>query len=247
MNTNNRIDILNRDQLLNLIDQRHSIRRYRTDPIKPEHVEILCEVIDRCNDLGHLKMELRLNDPTPFRSWLSHYGLFSNVQNYIALIGLNAEDLDDRIGYYGELVVLQATALGLGTCWVAGTYDKRQSRVSLSPEEKLIAVIAIGYPQQTGSSRKTKPISELSRSVEPSPAWFEQGMMAVQKAPTALNQQRFLFVNDGERITASAGKGAYPEVGLGIAKLHFEIGAGALFFGYPCLNLPLKADYRGEK
>ena len=233
-----RIEAMSPSQLMTVINHRHSIRRYRLDPLDDERLDVLRSVIERCNALGHLKMELRLNDPDPFRSWLSHYGMFTHVQHYIALIGEKASDLEERIGYYGEAVILQATALGLGTCWVAGTYDKRQSRVNLSSSDELIGVITIGFAKHPGSSRKTKSVVELSQSVEPMPAWFEQGMRAVQKAPTAMNQQKFQFITDGTNVWAKPGLGFYTKLDLGIAKLHFEIGAGALFFGYPLLSLP---------
>ena len=55
---------------------------------------------------------------------MAHYGKFSGVQNYIALIGRKNNDLDEKIGYYGERLALVAQTLGLNTCWVALTFGK---------------------------------------------------------------------------------------------------------------------------
>lgn len=226
------------EERMTLIAKRRSIRRYAPDPIDPNHIAQLNEIIDRCNQLGHLKMTLRLDEPEPFNHWLAHYGFLTGVRHYIALVGERQDDLEERIGYFGEFVVLQATALGLGTCWIAGTYNKQKSRVSLSSEETLVAVITIGIPAHPGVHRKTKSIAQLSRSPEPMPEWFGMGMKAVQLAPTAMNQQKFRFETDGTSVNTNAGIGFYTALDLGIAKLHFEIGSGLNVFGYPLLSFP---------
>ncbi len=223
---------------MSLIAKRRSIRRYQPEPIDPQHLLVLNEVIDRCNRLGHLTMTLRLDDPEPFNHWLAHYGNLRGVRHYVALVGQPSDDLEERIGYYGELLVLQATALGLGTCWIAGTYNKSKSRVNLNASETLVGVIAIGIPAHPGVQRRTKSVAQLSRYPKPMPPWFGEGMKAVQMAPTAMNQQKFRFETDGTTVKAHAGIGFYTALDLGIAKLHFEIGSDRSVFGYPLLSFP---------
>ena len=58
------------------------------------------------------------------------------------------------------------------------------------------------------------------------PDWFKSGVEAALLAPTAMNQQKFLFSFDGNRVSAKAGMGFYAKVDLGIVKYHFEVGAG---------------------
>jgi hypothetical protein len=87
-------------------------------------------------------------------------------------------------------------------------------------------VIAIGYGETNGVSHKTKPIEELCSVNGDMPDWFRCGMEAVQLAPTAINQQKFRFELNGNSVKAIAGSGFYTKVDLGIAKYHFEIGAG---------------------
>lgn len=55
---------------------------------------------------------------------MAHYGKFSGVTNYIAMIGRKSSELGEKCGYYGERLVLKAQELGLNTCWVAMTYSK---------------------------------------------------------------------------------------------------------------------------
>ena len=58
------------------------------------------------------------------------------------------------------------------------------------------------------------------------PDWFGRGVEAALLAPTAMNQQKFLFTLDGSKVSSKAGMGFYTKLDLGIVKYHFEIGAG---------------------
>lgn len=62
------------------------------------------------------------------------------------------------------------------------------------------------------------------------PDWFKCGVEAALLAPTAMNQQKFKFTYDNGAVHAKAGVGFYSKIDLGIAKYHFELGAGKKFF-----------------
>lgn len=160
---------------------------------------------------------------------MAHYGKFSGVRNYIVLAGKKSPDLEERCGYYGEKIVLHAQTLGLNTCWVAMTYSKGKAKFQLNADEKLCLVIAIGYGKTSGIAHTSKPREAVMRANTP-PDWFLQGIDAVLLAPTAMNQQKFTFTLDGNKVTAKAGMGFYSKIDLGIAKCHFELGAGAQHF-----------------
>ena len=66
------------------------------------------------------------------------------------------------------------------------------------------------------------------------PDWFKNGMEAVLLAPTAMNQQKFLFTLNGNQVSAKAGIGFYSQIDLGIVKYHFEVGAGKSYFDWAC-------------
>lgn len=53
-----------------------------------------------------------------------------------------------------------------------------------------------------------------------------KGIEAALLAPTALNQQKFVFSLENDKVSAKAGLGFYSKIDLGIAKYHFELGAG---------------------
>lgn len=212
--------------IIQAIEQRHAVRSYIDKKIEPEKVSELNEEIEKCNRLGNLHIQLVTDEPKAFSGFMAHYGKFNNVQNYIALIGKKSKDLDERIGYYGERLAIKAQQLGLNTCWVAATYKKRKCKCTIESGEKIVCVLALGYGETQGVPHKSKPMEELCRVDSKMTDWFEKGMHCAMLAPTAMNQQKFLFTYDGKSLKLEALKGAYTKLDLGIVTYHFEVGSG---------------------
>ena len=204
---------------------RHSVRSYTDKKIEGEVKENLEAFIQQCNREGDLHMQLIVDEPECFSTMMAHYGKFSNVKNYIAVVGKKSADLDERCGYYGEKVVLHAQSLGLNTCWVALTFSKSKAVFKVDGGEKLCLVIALGYGETAGVSHKSKSVQDVSDAHE-MPQWFKKGVEAALLAPTAMNQQKFTFHLDGNEVHAKAGLGFYAKIDLGIVKYHFEAIAG---------------------
>lgn len=215
--------------VLQAMKERHSVRSYTDRPIEGRIKDDLSSYIDDCNRDGQLHIQLVLDEPHAFDGFMAHYGKFVGVKNYIVLAGKKSPDLEERCGYYGEKIVLHAQTLGLNTCWVAMTYSKGKAKFQLNADEKLCLVIAIGYGKMSGTAHTSKPREAVMRANTP-PDWFLQGIDAALLAPTAMNQQKFTFTLDGNKVTAKAGMGFYSKIDLGIAKCHFELGAGAQHF-----------------
>lgn len=218
-------------ELIEAMKARHSVRSYEEREIDGTVKEELLSFIEQCNRESGLHMQLVLNEPQAFDSFMAHYGKFSGVRNYIALIGKKDAGLDEKCGYYGEKVVLKAQQLGLNTCWVAMTYRKIKTAFQMHTGEKLCVVIAVGYGKDQGVAHRSKARENVMKADGIIPGWFEAGVDAALLAPTAMNQQKFVFSLDGgNQVTAKAGKGFYTKLDLGIVKYHFEIGAGVDHF-----------------
>ena len=212
-------------ELKKAMEARHSVRAYLDKPIETELCERLRETTETSNREGGLHFQLVTGEPKAFGGLMAHYGKFSGVKNYVALIGKKSGDLQEKVGYYGERVALTAQALGLNTCWVALTYKKVKTAYTVGKGEKLCCVLAFGYGETQGVPHKSKSAEEVSAAEDP-PAWFAEGVRAALLAPTAMNQQKFRFALRGDAVEAATGKGFYAKIDLGIAKLHFELGAG---------------------
>ncbi len=215
------------------IDARHSVRAYREQPLTEEIVKLLKGKIDQLNREGRLHIQLIQNEPRAFQGTLAKYGKFRGVNNYIVMAGKKSDDLDERVGYYGEYLVLFAQTLGLNTCWVGLSYSKIPGTYVLNEGERIACYIAIGYGETQGVSHKIKTVEQVSNASGITPSWFKKGVEAALLAPTAVNQQKFFFEyvgmsNNRHQVRAKKGFSmiGYTQMDLGIAKYHFEVGAG---------------------
>ena len=215
------------------IEARHSIRAYKDLPLSEEIVKLLEDELVKLNNEVQLHIQLICNEPKAFQGTMAKYGKFRNANNYLVMAGKKAEDLDERIGYYGEHLVLLAQTLGLNTCWVGLSYSKVPGTYVLEEGEKIACYIAIGYGETQGVGHKIKTVEQVSNASDITPSWFKKGVEAALLAPTAVNQQKFSFEHVGVKnnchlIRAKKGFSmiGYTKMDLGIAKFHFEIGAG---------------------
>ena len=220
--------------LLEAIQARHSVRKYKDEPIPEEVLAVLRNKVWEVNREAGLHVQLVTGEPKAF-SGLICYGTFSGVTNYFVMAGKKGENLDEKIGYYGEQLVLLAQTLGLNTCWAGVSYSKIPGTYELEDGEKIGCYIALGYGQTHGSGHKVKDTREVSNASDLTPKWFKKGVDAALLAPTAVNQQKFyleyLGFRDYSKVPKVAAKPVFSMIGygkmdLGIVKYHFEIGAG---------------------
>ena len=212
--------------IMSAMRERHSVRAYLDRPIESETQMQLQAFIDELREKSGLNIQMVLDEPTAFSGTLAHYGSFKNCKNYFVICSENGRD--EEIGYFGEMLVLRAQQLGLNTCWVALTYNKRRVKVKCAKGEKIQIVIAVGYGEHRGAPHKNKAIeSQCSYPGDEMPAWFASAMKAARMAPTAVNQQKFHFtLLDEHHVHAKHMLGPCAKMDLGIVKYHFELGAG---------------------
>ena len=210
--------------LMEAIRRRHAVRQYTDRPLPPEVLAALMEETVACNRESGLHIQLVHDEPEAFQGFMAHYGKFRGVRNYLAFVG--PKDSDEKIGYYGERLVLKATQLGLDSCWVAISFRKGKCPVTVSGGEKLVCVASLGYGETHGVPHKSKPLEAVCKADRELPDWFRSGVEAALLAPTAMNQQKFLLTLEGDAVKAESTGGFYSKVDLGIVKYHFEAGAG---------------------
>lgn len=235
------------------IDNRISRRTYNNKPLDKGQTEILKNLIAKMNSKYSLNIQIIIANGDAFSKLSKSYGMFFGVQNYIAMIGkANDKNLMEKIGLAGEEIVLNATSIGLGTCWVGATFNKKMCKCILSESESIVCVIPIGKNPDTQTfkeklirkamHRSTKKVNELITSDVQLPLWVAKCMVAVQKAPSAMNKQPVKFSYKNGELTASVDNpNGYQAIDLGIAKYHFscasgigefELGNGAVFKQY---------------
>ena len=209
---------------MEIIKARHSVRQYEDRMIEPKLCAQLHEYATTLNKESGLNIQLITNEPKCFNSLMAHYGRFSGVSNYIAIVGRKGDDTEEKVGYYGEQLVLKAQELGLNTCWVALTHGK--STAVIGNGEKLYIIISVGYGKSAGVAHKSKDITKLAVLSDDDPQWYIDGVQAALLAPTAVNQQKFMIERVDEEARITAPKGMLTLMDLGIVKCHFELASG---------------------
>ena len=208
-------------ELMELIRQRHSVRRYLDKPLAADVRDRLEAYVDFCNKESGLHIQLLCNEPAGFSRTFSH------CANYLVFAGQRGQGLEERCGYYGEKILLIAQALGLRSCWAGLSHAKRAKAYTLEDGEVFVIAAALGYGENDGKERKSKSFEEVTKIRGEIPDWFRAGVEAALLAPTAMNRQAFtLELQKDGAVRLRYSLGPFYQVDTGIVKLHVEIGAG---------------------
>jgi len=217
-------------EILDAIEKRHAVRKFDDKKLEPNLILKLQEYINRLNVEGDINMQFILDNAKGFSSFDKTYGNFEGVNNYVCMIAnKNDQNAAEKLGYYGGLFMLHAVSMGLGTCWVGGSFNKKRPYL-LNDNDKFVCLMVIGNLKDghEPTKRRTKSEEQLYESHEEVPVWFLQGIRAVQKAPSALNRQKIKFYYKNGEVSCSTEETQAHLIGidLGVAKLYFELGAG---------------------
>lgn len=206
------------------IRERHSVRNYLSTPISQFKMEKLKNKIAECNAIGNLHLQFVEEAGNTFNRLMNKAMGLGSAPSVIACVGPDDETLDERIGYYGEKIVLYAQTLGLNTCW-AGTFNAKKVKADIKEGERLSIVIAIGEGANQGKQHPSKSPEKVIKGKKEKPYWFNFGVELALLAPTAVNQQKFEIelLDNGEVSIVDKG-GFFSKVNLGIVKYHFEVG-----------------------
>ncbi len=213
--------------IIQAMEERHSVRQYRTDRIPEDIISRLNGEIDRINSESGLRVRLVLDEPTAFKSMMTRMTGFRNAVNYFAMIGPDDGSLCSRAGYYGEQLVLLAQQLGLNTCW-AMLCGKKACRKDMEDGMRMAIGIAVGYGETQGVPHKDRPVEQVA-DLKDAPDWFAEGVRCAMLAPTGMNKQAFRIGREGNKVRITGGSSDLAKIDLGIVRYHFEMGAGDAF------------------
>lgn len=225
---------------------RHSVRTYIDKPISAEQREALLIAIDELETPfgGRVKIVLaEKNGESSFKP--STYGVITGAKCYLLLY------VDDDVlsllsgGYALEMVVLKATMLGLGTCWLGGTFSASSFKTAENAPNgmKLVIVCPVGIPASKQSllhkiteaiarSHSRKPMDKLfgqggfdKRVAETSP--FYEPLEMMRLAPSSVNSQpwRALVFDDETVQFFTTSQKSLNLIDMGIGLCHFAIAA----------------------
>ncbi len=232
------------------IKERRSRRQFDPNrPIAPVALSALDKVCNEFTPFPHARSRLVTESAgSVFKGIVGSYGKVKHASAFIAFVG-NMDDpfVQEEVGYTGEGIILEATALGLNTCWIAGFFRREivASLVKVNDNEQVLAVTPVGYALASeswvekmmtgfGRSHHRLPVSRLVRGLprEKWPDWVNACLEAARLAPSAVNRQPWGFDVQEDGITVFVRTGG-PEFNVskrldcGIAMLHLEVAAAA--------------------
>ena len=214
---------------IDAIKNRHSVRNYRADSVEDKKIEKIEELITDLNKEGNLHFQFIKDAGKTYNRLLNKAMGLASAPSVIACVGTDDETLEQRVGYFGEKLVLFIQELGLNTCWV-GTFNQKNIGAEVKDNERLVISIAVGYGKDKGKPHKSKSPEQVMEAKGDRPYWFNKGVDMALLAPTAINQQKFLIrLNDDESVDFVDKGGIFSQVDLGIVRCHFEIGAEKSF------------------
>ncbi len=245
---------------IDAIKERTSVRSYKNTEVITEEIQELTEFLASVKSpfSNQYRIEFINKDIAESNGGkIGTYGVIKGANLYgLGIVKRGENDLE-QIGYVLEMLILKSTAMGLGTCWLGGTFNKNRllQSTNLDNDEFLAAITPIGYGEgkkrfidttirYLAGSDKRKPWNELfykdnfdSKLLEEEAGEFKLPLEMVRIAPSASNKQPWRILKQGEKIHfyLSPTKGYGDALGfniqridLGIAMCHFEVSANQL-------------------
>jgi len=225
--------------------KRRSRRYFTSKPIPPEILEGLDFICTNFKPFNSVRSVLLTESyDAIFKGAVGNYGKIKGAPSIVAFVGdVDDKNVYEKIGYTGEGIILEATSLGLGTCWVGGFFrpDVAASIIKTKENEKVIAVTPVGYPEDKmtfeekvmtgfGITHKRRPLKEILSGVEESKLqpFIKQALDAARVSPSAVNRQPWRFHVKADAITVSTDnlKDTFnipKRIDCGIAMLHIEV------------------------
>lgn len=208
-----------------IIKQRRSIRSYIHEPLADE---LKSKMVDYISAIGSkplgIKTRFSLIEAGSMGQnmiKLGTYGFIKGAYTFVTAAATHEDMSLESLGYQTEKLVLYATELGLGTCWLGGTFNRGSfgKAANLSPDEFLPIIISVGVPSDKrrildkvvrsgAQSDRRKPfpsifyLNNFSTTLNKSSAGiYYNALEMVRLAPSASNKQPWLLVLDSKENT----------------------------------------------
>lgn len=232
---------------LGAMASRHSRRAYDATPVDTDALEAISALTEQWTPYPDARVALVTTlSADVFTGAIGAYGKVTGAPHVLVFIARDRGDFSDQhVGYTGQAIVLEATRLGLATCWVGGFFNPRRVAriVNLASGEHVLAVSPLGHPLERSTpseramsrladARRRLPIAEIApdAAIGSWPDWAVAAMETARIAPSAMNRQPWRFRMEGRGLVV-AKDGALESskvpkrLDIGIAMLHVHLAA----------------------
>lgn len=248
------------------IKKRISVRTYVNKPISEELKVSINDYLNNLTNPFNAKVSFRLleSETAINTAKLGTYGVIQGASNYFGATVRDEDFALEALGYEFEKMILYLTSIGLGTCWLGGTYKKGEFAKAMSVEDDDIfpAISPFGYASDKksfadslvrliakGDSRK--PWTELffnedfSTPLLPYDAGtYEDSLEMVRLAPSASNKQPWRIVKAENMFHFYECKSPGYSKTFGYDIQRIDIGIAACHFHLTAIEKGLKGEFK---
>lgn len=181
---------------------------------------------------------------------LGTYGTIKGAKDFLAITVKDQPYAMEAIGYQFENLVLYATAMGIGTVWLAGTFKRKDfiNAIEIGEDDLFPCICPLGYPAQKQSflekitkaslgSKKRKDwdklffLEDFTKALTKADAGiYEDALEMLRLAPSATNSQPWAVVKEGNKFhffcnyknTLNDDVKKIKHIDIGIALSHFH-------------------------
>lgn len=228
-----------------VIKKRHSVRTYQERDLTPELIKQIEQSFQNVTAPFAPQLRFKLIKASEFKNQsikLGTYGMIKNAQYFVGVACEKSEFDFLSIGYAFEYLVLYWTSLGLGTCWMGGTFNKTNfAKVMEVRENEIFPIVSpIGYEGdkkrfiESLVSRHSHQRYEFDKLFfnedfntplkESEASIYLEALENIRKAPSALNKQPWRIVKQNNKFHFYVDKDeSVKYIDLGIALCHFDL------------------------
>lgn len=225
---------------IDYLARRKSVRSFKDRPLSEQEIKTLNAEITMATTIEPcIRFQLITNDSNPFESFFKSYGLFKNAKNYVAcVVDMSYPNAMVKAGYYAEQIALQVVKMGLGSCFVGGSFDSSKVKAQMRVSWKLPFLLLVGEPSESKQSTTGKLISKLTHrknkdikdfldgdehykeNLLTEYPWLLTGLQAIACAPSAMNKKpvkiKIYKDNNESKIEAYAPDNALVDLGAAL-------------------------------
>ncbi len=235
------------------VNARSSVRTYENRDLTANEKAQINAYIDNLSNPFSADVTFRLLEKASSTNGekLGTYGVIKGAGNYIVASAAEKELALEALGYSFEKLILYATSLGLGTCWLGGTFNRSgfAAAMNLKEGDLFPCISPIGYPAGKKSTMESlmRWVSKADQRKEWSELFFKQNfsqpltkddagefafpLEMVRLAPSAVNKQPWRIVQDKDAyhfylarsLKSDNEKVDLQRVDMGIATCHFHM------------------------
>lgn len=235
------------------VKSRQSVRTYEKRKLSENELDKINAYIVSMSNPFSVDVSFRLleKETSSDGEKLGTYGVIKGAENFIGASVMDDELALEALGYSFEKLILYATSLGLGTCWLGGTFNRSgfAAAMNLKEGELFPCISPIGYPM--GKKRTMESLMRWVANADQRKAWnelfFKQEfshpltpseagdyafpLEMIRLAPSAANKQPWRIVQDegayhfyeARRLKNDNSKIDIQRVDMGIAACHFHV------------------------